>query len=152
MCILICHMLSIFYEFRLEVFALANENIPIIEARLRLRIEMILPNDRCKVACFLELLRICPLSLVEGLVVIRDESINVTIFGSKHHSPSWTTEWVRHESIVKAHSFFADSVDIWGVNMLIRITADRLVSVVVRHYEENIWSLILSFLFEHNQA
>ena len=85
-------MLSIFYEFRLEVFALANENIPIIEARLRLRIEMILPNDRCKVACFLELLRICPLSLVEGLVVIRDESINVTIFGSKHHSPSWTTE------------------------------------------------------------
>jgi len=136
---------AIFNEIWLKVFSLPFEDVPVVKTSInfsRLRIEMVLADDGGVVSVSLHLLRISPLALVECHVVILYEPVNVTVFGCENHSSCRPAKGIGNKGIVKPHTFFGNSVDVWCLDMNVIIRADSFERVVIRHHKQYIRSRV----------
>ena len=90
------------------------------------------------VAGALQQFRKCLLAAVEFQPVV-EHAVEVAVFARENHRPRWSANGVGHQAAVKAHALFGQAVDTRGLIDLRSVGANRLVGMVVREDEHDVW-------------
>ena len=121
------------------VVTLPRKNGEVVQTH-RIRIQVVLADERCVITGLLHDLRQCRLRLIESGKPV--DAVLVRVFACEYCGSTRRADRVRHEAVCEEHALFGKAVDIGGrtdVCQHATIGADRLGRVIVGHDEKDVW-------------
>ena len=123
-------------EIRIKVLALVGQYLPVVESGWQ-RFEMPFADDRRFVTVLTHQCLQGLLITVENMQVVA-QTVGMTEFPGQHRRSTRRTDRVADERAIEAHAFAREAIDVRGLDEFRSVSADRLVSVIVGHDDNDI--------------